>query len=98
MNKPFSFKLQDEDGRERRRIVDLEQVVYVEEMFLAPRNEDEETIHVAVLHMKVTHDMQMVKKQSANGNPQEFAFAEVPMSVRVSGAEQVNRLFEAFEG
>ncbi len=91
----FSFT-KEQQGKSERRQVDLDSVVYAEEFhFTPPEGEEGEPVRYVVLHLNVTHDMQLVKKQAASGKPQEFTYARVPMTIRISGDENVERLFKA---
>lgn len=99
--KPFIFEKTNKEGEVIRRFVDLDSVVYVEETKVTqdnPEGGEPVKIHFVDLHLNVTHDMQFVKKQSIKGTPQEFTYAKVPMTLKVTGEETIEKLFELLNG
>jgi hypothetical protein len=98
--KSFIFEKTTKEGEIVRRHVDLDSIVYVEEVKAVTKDEEgnEQKIHYADIHLSVVHDMQFVKKQSIKGTPQEFTYAKVPMTLKVTDAEIIDRLFAELYG
>jgi hypothetical protein len=96
--RPFKYTVEKVEGEGetevtsvQRRMFDLDSVLHAEEV------EIEQGVNMLTVFLNLAHDMQMIKKQSAAGKPQEFIYAQVPMTIKIFNPETIEKFFNSYE-
>jgi len=76
-----------------RRAICKSEIAYVEEGLVPSQEEGAAPERLLEVYLKVNHDMQVPKKTTNKGVPQEFTYAEVVMSVQIKGDELIDSFF-----